>query len=237
MSESCGSLNKPDFRLLCADSDAYASRFFALAHFLIVPYRWNEVLVLRDSKGVPQGVRNLSIPKSDPNGMPIRATLELRDLNFGLVADLLADRTFKIDQINVQVDPDERFAYAPCARRSDSASEASADYYSLCRYRLDGRQNGWEHIVYVEELKTKARAHIKSVDVDRSGNVYFSSLGHPPYNGIWMYEAKSGKVSRVTHQQGRNGDDGPKVSPGGGKVAFVRTGDKSVLHILRWSGK
>jgi hypothetical protein len=231
----CATYHHPDYKLLCIDTDArpVTDRFYALERFILAPYRWNEAVVVRGSDGMPQPARNVRPPVLDKSGRPIYLAIELRDLEFNLIVKLIEDPVFKSDTLNLTVGPDEQFAYVPCARRANSQPEGHLDFYAVCRYRLDGKQNQWEQVFYADELRAKTRMHIQRIEVAANGDVYFAPLGRPPHNGIWKYDKTSGKVLQVTHNAPYNGDDAPKVSPDGKKIAFMRSPDKSYLFIAQ----
>ena len=235
--EECATYHHPDYKLLCIDTDAGSDRFFALERFIVAPYRWTDVAVVRGADRLPQPTKNQRPPTLDRSGRIIHYAIELRDLDFNLIARLTDDQVFKIDALQLIVSPNENFAYVPCAKRTESAPEGVSDYYGVCRYKLDGKQNQWQRVFDFGNPK-EIRGHIEQIDVTESGDIYFVLAGaRPPDSGIWKFGADLGKPTRITNSINSTGDKAPKVSRDGKQVIFIRTQQGQMLFIARSDNK
>jgi hypothetical protein len=225
-------------RLLCVDTDRIgAQSFFALERFIIVPNTWDEVVTVRGKDGDLQSTGNRRQPPLDKNGKIVRFSLELRDLSFNMLARLTNDETFKLDFLFLATSPDEKFAYAPCAKFFESGPPGVSDFYGVCRYRLDGKQNSWERLFVLENHK-EIRHSIGNIDVSVFGDVYFNLPGaRDPYNGIWKFEAKSGAITQIARGKPYRSAEYPKVSPDGRQVMFVRQDPTQKLFIAKERGR
>jgi WD40-like Beta Propeller Repeat len=224
----CTISSDSEYRIFCWD--VWDTRLWLLSRFVISEYVWRDFISVEAADGQRRQVRNKEPRLIARDGAPVTRTYQLRDFKNRLAADLESDPVFKIQHLNLAFNPDETYAYAGCIRKGASRYD---EFWSVCRFRLDGNQNNWEE-VFVFDLARTQKTSLGDLSVGTTGDVYFRLPGASlaTHRGIWKFNAATHQITQITRVANLSQrDTGPSVSPDGKRVAFTRPEGKPKLFI------
>lgn len=223
----CAVNHDADYRLLCWD--IWNRRVWLLSKHVLVQYTWTDYISVERDSGGRVDVKNREPMLRRRNGSSANGSILLKDLTGRVLANLSDDPAITASRYQIATDPGETYAYSPCK----DIDGFDGGFDSVCRYALDGRTHQWEKVFTITEVK-RSKGEVAEVDIAPNGDIYVGVGVPAPYGvkGIWKYSVAGGSLRQVTRAPllGQ-GDQSPKVSRDGRRLAFVRSEDGPKLFI------
>ena len=223
---------KHGLKALCWPRDTIAQ--WVTPQFVIHEYIWDETILVR--KAVGGG--NERIPNPEPpfilaDGRELKQGYLLRDLERRIVLEIKTEQApYQMYSSSFDVDPSGEYLYAACSRVGDHGTRHLTLGGRICRFQLDGNNQGWEEIVNIQQGSADPIS-LYSLKISEQGHVVAAERAHRGGASLWKYAGGASAAEKVVQVSGRRDVDSLQISPGGKWVSFL---DESTLYFAHTKG-
>jgi hypothetical protein len=197
---------------------------------VVTEYLWRETIKVKSADGQEKWIPNPELPLKLAEGREIKEGYFLRDLENRIVLQVPMEQgQYKMERVFLKSDPEGRYAYTTCDKSGDHDPKFNAPG-RVCRFKLDGHNQGWEDVFHVQE-KYSDPFSLQDLDVNTQGDVVVVDRGHRMSTSLWKYGGGTKKVEKVTRSPMNQNIRGPRISSDGRWVTFLQEGELFLVRV------